>query len=267
MHPSRPSSSDPNAAYRAAIASLADNNILFNEEAEPTQAENAENQQNPLAGLNPRRSNNRKRLNAIAHHLGIGVRTDSYTMDPTPPYLPSESNSLYRASLASIEANLSSAEETEHSEEEISRYQQQFFAELSTRRPIQTDRPSASTDAGTSTGAQVSLDTIVQYLRERGLRSESKMTNATVNYRLRSCNLSTETLFTAIRIADTPDHPLFDNLPATDKQRQLLIAKLSGIINNSQGLRQGLLTSVGSANNNSEQLIKNVLEFLKASGH
>ena len=51
----RPSSSDPNAPYRAAIASLVDCNFFADEEPEQPETANPTNQQDPFAGLNPRR--------------------------------------------------------------------------------------------------------------------------------------------------------------------------------------------------------------------
>ena len=84
MNPSRPSSTDPNAAYRDAIAAFADNRIYEQEEHindEPYN-EAAQNQSNSLAGLNPRRTTNQDRLNAIAHNLGSGVRVAMEMMTP-----------------------------------------------------------------------------------------------------------------------------------------------------------------------------------------
>ena len=49
----RPSSSDPNAPYRAAIASLADCNFFADEGAEQPETAAANNQQNPFTGLLP----------------------------------------------------------------------------------------------------------------------------------------------------------------------------------------------------------------------
>ena len=76
MYPSRPSSTDPNAAYRDAIAAFADNRMYGQEDHIDDEPYNeaAQNQSNSLAGLNPRRTTNQDRLNAIAHNLGSGVR-------------------------------------------------------------------------------------------------------------------------------------------------------------------------------------------------
>ena len=68
MHPSRPSSTDPNSAYRA---TLADNQGLAHQaNNDPVPAEHAQPQANSLAGLSPRRNNKRDRLKPISHHLG-----------------------------------------------------------------------------------------------------------------------------------------------------------------------------------------------------
>ena len=75
MEPSRPSSTDPNAPYRHAIAALADNRIYGQQVQLDGEAhdEPGHNQANMLAGISPRRTNNRDRLNALAHNFDPSV--------------------------------------------------------------------------------------------------------------------------------------------------------------------------------------------------
>ena len=88
MHPSRPSSPDPNAPYRAAIAALG-GNFTNDQEVDQPQAAPHQYQQNAHEGLapTPRRNINRDRLNQIAHHLGsgVGVALEMMALEQTQP--------------------------------------------------------------------------------------------------------------------------------------------------------------------------------------
>lgn len=87
MHPSRPSSPDPNAPYRAAIAALAGHPI--EDEFNQAQPAPVQYQHNPHDGLPPRRHGNSDRLNQIAHQLGAGVGVAMEMMTPrTVPAAP-----------------------------------------------------------------------------------------------------------------------------------------------------------------------------------
>lgn len=67
MHPSSPSSSDPNAPYRAAIASLVDCNFLHDEQQEQPDVANSAYQFNPFAELSPRRASSSNPSSTIAN--------------------------------------------------------------------------------------------------------------------------------------------------------------------------------------------------------
>ena len=90
MHPSRPTSPDPNAPYRAAIAALGGYPVNVQEDdalgyAAPAQY--PQDAQYPQEGLPARRHVNRDRLNQIAHHLGSGVQIalEMMTLDQAHP--------------------------------------------------------------------------------------------------------------------------------------------------------------------------------------
>ena len=99
MHPSRPSSSDPNAPYRAAIAALAGHPIDQQEFNHPQPAP-AQYQQNAHEGLPPRRNGNRDHLNQIAHQLGSGVRVAMEIM--TPRTMPAATLDVATSSAAPV---------------------------------------------------------------------------------------------------------------------------------------------------------------------
>lgn len=83
MYPTYPSSNDPNAAYRNAIAAFSDNHTYIQNE-QPNNEPHTElglNQANMVAELNPRRMTNRDRLNAIARNIGPNLGIAAYMIE------------------------------------------------------------------------------------------------------------------------------------------------------------------------------------------
>ena len=215
MYPSRPSSTDPNAAYRDAIAAFADNRIQEGDRDDESNYETAQNQPNSLAGLNPRRTTNQDRLNAIAHNLGSGVRVAMEMMTPSTI-------------------------------------------------------PPATADTATSSASPVTIDTIRQYLRERGhINNEwarQSLNDLNTQNRLNSANLSAKTLLIALQIAHNPNHPLLERLGVKDNEHEPLIARLAGIVMSKVGFRSSIKTLALNANDNPDQLITNLLQYVRNPG-
>ena len=217
MHPLRPPSIDPNAAYRDAIAAFADNRV-YGQEENPDDASHhdaAQNAPNLLAGRNPRRTTNQDRLNDIAHNLGSGVR---------------------------------------------------IVMEWMTPRTF----PPTVTDAATSSASSVTISTILHYLRERGHTSPEwiyqGLSEANAQNRLDSANVSAQTFLTALQIAHTINHPLLESLRVSDEEQKGLIARLTGIVMTKAGFRSPIKTLVQNADNNPDQLIANVLQYVRNPG-
>ena len=217
MHPSRPPSIDPNAAYRDANAAFADNRV-YEQEEKPDDAlhyDAAQNVPNLLAERNPRRTTNQDRLNNIAHNLGSGVRIVMEWMTPStfPP-------------------------------------------------PV--------TDAATSSASSVTISTIRNYLREKGYTNPEwvcqGLSEANAQNRLDSANVSAQTFLTALQIAHTINHPLLERLRVSDEELKGLIARLTGIVMTKAGFRPSIKTLVLNAHNNPDQLIANVLEYVRNPG-
>ena len=210
MYPSRPSSTDPNAAYRDAIAAFADNRIA--EQEDHTEGESrydaAINQPNSLAPLNPRRRTNQDRLNVIAHNLGSGVRVAMEMM-------------------------------------------------------AHSATPSATTDVATSSAPPVTVDTIRQYLRENGY-FDSNMVDVTIQNRLDAVHLSTETIFTALQILHDDHHPLIARLNMSNSECDSIFYRLAGIVMKKNGFQEPIRTATLNANNNPDQLIANLLQYLRS---
>ena len=183
MHPSSPSSSDPNAPYRAAIASLVDCNFFADKGAELAETAQPRNQQDPFVGLSHR-----------------GMR--------------------------------------------------------------QSSRSDTTAEATSSSAASVTVDTIRQYLRDKGYK-DCNLIDVTIESRFEVANLSEQTYFSAMQILHTPDHPLFAELGLRNEEVASIIYKLSGMITRKNGFTQLLKRITQNCNNNSEQLIIKLLENVR----
>ena len=183
MHPSSPSSSDPNAPYRAAIASLVDCNFFADERVELAETAHPTNQQDPFVGLSQR---------------GMPQR-------------------------------------------------------------FPTNRTAEATP---SSAASVSIDTIRQYLREKGYR-DCNLLDETIETRLEVANLSAATYFSAMQILHTPGHPLSVDLGLRHEEIGSLIYKLSGIFTRKNGFTQSLKRITLNCNNNPVLLLSKLLENVR----
>ena len=210
MQPSRPSSTDPNAPYRHAIAALADNRI-DGQELYPDESRDrpGQNQANRLAELNPRRTINRDRLNTIARNIASHV---------------------------------------------------DFATQLIANNSIPT--ATATTEATVSSASSITINTVCQYLHDKGY-VDRNMADAAIQNRLNSVNLSAETLLTAIETVDNANHPLWATLQANDFERAELIHRLARMATIPQAFRPGIRAVIQNSNNNSEQMIANFLDYLR----
>ena len=82
-----------------------------------------------------------------------------------------------------------------------------------------------------------------------------------------SANLSAETLLTALKTAYDTDHPLLATLSVNAHERSGLISRLAGIVTNTGGFKKGIKAALHNSNNNPEQLIINILNYLRNLRH
>ena len=183
MHPSSPSSFDPNAPYRAAIASLVDCNFFADEGSERVETAQPPNQQDPFVGLS---------------HRGM----------------------------------------------------------------TQSNRSDTTAEATSSSAAPVTVDTIRQYLRDKGYK-DSNLIDETIENRFDTANMSEQTYFSAIEILHTPDHPLLANLGLRKEEIATIIYKLTGIVTRKNGFTQSLKRITQDCDNNPAQLISKLLENVR----
>ena len=185
-----------------------------------------------------------------------------------PSSSSSDPNAPYRAAIASlVDCNFFADEEPERPETPYLTNQQTMqhdsFNRISPRRLTQRLGPNPTAEARVSrAAAPVTIATIRQYLRDKGHRV-GRIHDATVESRLFSTNLSAETLLTALHIAYDANHALFVRLGVSSNEREILIARLNGIVLTSQGFFTGIRQAVKNANNDPYQLIACILRYLR----
>ena len=181
------------------------------------------------------------------------------------PSSSSDPNAPYRAAIASlVDCNFFANEQAEQPDVANAAYEHCPFNELSPRRVCSSDPSHVISDAGPSSASNVTVDTIKDYLRERGhVHGDLSLKDTTIEKRLNSTNISIETLLTAIKIACNPDHPLLATLSINPYERYELINRLDRIVSHKQGFRQEIKSAMQKSNNDPEQLIANILNHLR----
>ena len=209
-------------------------------------------------------------------------------MHPSGPS-HTDPNAPYRAALAALAGNPIDIEEYNQSEPAPAEYAHHVHEELPPRRNVnrdrlnliahnlgagvgvamemiaQRERAAIQTQMATSSTAYVTVDTLRQYLSETGHRGES-MENVTVQARLDGANVSTATLLTALQAAHNPNHPLWGTLGANRRERGKVISKLAGIVINKSGFRYPMKNLLQNAQNDPNQLIAVLLEYVRSLG-
>ena len=199
----------------------------------------------------------------------------------------SDPNAPYRAAIAALAGNPIDIEEYNQSEPTPAEYAQQVHEGLPPRRNVNRDRlnliahnlgagvgvamemiaereeAATHTQMATSSSTYVTVETLRQYLSETGHRGEY-MVDETIESRLRGSNVSTETLLTALQTAQNPNHPLWAHLGANTRQRDKVIAKLSGIVDNRSGFRYPMRDLLRNAQNDPNQLIAILLQYVRS---
>ena len=122
----------------------------------------------------------------------------------------------------------------------------------------------STTDDATSSAAPVTVNTIRAYLRARG--GVEGVSETTLQNRLYSADLSAETLFFALQVLADADHPLLSQLNMGNKDRDKVMYRLTGIAMNKSGFLEPIRNVAKNAQDNPEQLIANMLEYVRKVG-
>ena len=141
--------------------------------------------------------------------------------------------------------------------------QQSQFAALNPRGTSSISRPDVNADAGPSAHLPVTVSTIRNFLLAKQHPDSQLIYDDTVRERLNEGNLSAETLLIALQTVHDANHPLLARLGVNDQEQRELVARLSGIVTNRSGFLPPIKKLVVQANNNPDQLIAAILEYLR----
>ena len=178
------------------------------------------------------------------------------------PLSPSDPNSPYRASTPVL-IDFFAKEVAEQEERANANRPHSPFAELSPRGMSTSNRSDSAVDAGTLSASPVTVSSIRNFLRSKGHSKGQRINDDTVQSRLDALNLSAETLFEALKIIHTPDHPLLITLRVSATERISVTTKLKGILNHSSGFQAERIYAAQQSNNNPNQLIRNFLQLVR----
>ena len=180
-------------------------------------------------------------------------------MRPSSP----DPNSPYRAAIASLaDCNFFTDKQVEEPDSANTLSQPPSFAGLLPRSTTYGIVPNAASNIATSS-APITILTLQRYLIEKGYSANRFLADATVQMRLQSGNISAETLLVALQIAHNPNHSLLNRFRVSNQEREELIYRLAGITTNDAGFHQAIRTEIRNAQNNPEQLVTNLLEYLR----
>ena len=182
-------------------------------------------------------------------------------MRPSSSY---DANAPYRAAIASLgNCNVFENEQAEQPDTANTTHQHSPFAELSPSRACSSNPCHAIADAGPSSVSDITISTVCQYLREKK-HLFSPMSNGTILTRLDSVKLSPETLLAALKTAHDANDPLLANLSINNSERAELISRFIGILTRKQGFHKSMREVIQNSNNNPEQLIENLIHYMRS---
>ena len=141
------------------------------------------------------------------------------------------------------------------------------LAELGPRRTTPDTVARVMENVGPAVAPRVTIVTIERYLLERGFLASSFLKDETIMRRLNAANISAETLLTAFKAAFDADHRLLATLGVHPHERYQLITRLGGIVTSNGGFKTGIKTAIQDSNNDPEQLIANVLHYMRDLGY
>ena len=96
-----------------------------------------------------------------------------------------------------------------------------------------------------------------------GINYKNPINEAIVRERLDRLNIRPETLFNAIQIANTTDHPMMVRLGANSDYSKAILSALAGIIRH-QGMNKPTQAVANTANDNPYLLVSGIFDNLRA---
>ena len=179
------------------------------------------------------------------------------------PSSSSDPNATHRATTP-VFIDFFAKEAAEEQERTTTIAHQGPFAELSPRDTSPSYRPNSTADAGPSATPHVTIITIQRYLIEKGYKTQNFLKYETIQRRLNGANLSAETLLAALQTVHNPQHSLLARLSMRHHEQTELRYMLAGITFSCAGFRPAIKEVVQNANNNPDQLITNLLQYVRS---
>ena len=140
------------------------------------------------------------------------------------------------------------------------------FAGLASRPHASGSRSAGLTHVGSSTSADVTVQTIEQHLLANGYERSEFLGYNVIQDRLNSTNLNAETLLNALQIMQSHpvNDPLLRSLGVRNRsERGEIIYRLIGIFINRSGFLHGMQTAALQCENNPHKLITGILEHVR----
>ena len=137
------------------------------------------------------------------------------------------------------------------------------LAGLSQRSATHHAVSTATSDGNHSAAHDNSIGLIRLFLLQNGYPPDSFLLERTVQARLQSGNLRSETLFAALQIANDANHPLLVRLGVKRRDFKSLKHRLAGIVMSSHGFLSPIRVAAQNANNDPSQLITNILDYIR----
>ena len=176
-------------------------------------------------------------------------------------------NAPYRDAISSlVDCNFFADDSAEHTDDTANATHPSYFAGLNPRTESDSRGPNATTEIATSSRPPVTASTILRYLRDTGDVSSGTISDGTVDNRLDLVNLSAETLLIALQTANSPDHTVLANLGVNPSERFEIRNRLAGIATNKSGFGKAIKMAAINSNDNPQQLIANLLDYLRGRG-
>ena len=180
------------------------------------------------------------------------------------PSSNSDPNAPYRNAIASlVDCTFLTNENAEQNEIDHTTYPHSSLAELSPRGASSSHPAHVVEDAGPSSASQVNIDTVRQYLLEKGHSNTNYLKDRIVNNRINSANLDPGTLLSALQFVYDIRRPLPEGMTVSREDRAELIYRLAAVITNKSGFYEGTKVAAQNSNNDPEKLITNFLQYMR----
>lgn len=179
-------------------------------------------------------------------------------MRPTRP--SADPNAPYRAAIQALAEGYPYVDLNE-SQTSTPTPSHELLSHLTRTQSVGSHQASSSREQPTSSSSQTQLlDELKIKLKNNGDHRALRLTDDTIMTRLRSINISLETLSEALKILDTPSHPTLRSLKMFDSEISSTQWSI-GTILKGRLTKQDMIEALQRANDDPEQLISEICHY------